>query len=62
MLGVCGAHAMAADALINVQSQSRFDSKDTLARLEAQVSARSMAVFARVDHQAAAMQKAAASD
>lgn len=45
---------MAADGLINVQS--RFDPKATIARLEAQVSARSMTVFARVDHQAAAKQ------
>jgi uncharacterized protein (DUF302 family) len=49
--GVC---AMAADGLITLPSS--FGPKETLDRLEAEVTARGMTVFARIDHAAGAAQ------
>jgi uncharacterized protein (DUF302 family) len=49
-----GASAMAADGLITLPS--RFGPKDTINRLEAEVNAKGMKVFARIDHAAEAAQ------
>jgi uncharacterized protein (DUF302 family) len=43
---------MAADGLVTVRSN--FGPKDTMARLEAEVKAKGLAVFAHVDHAAGA--------
>jgi uncharacterized protein (DUF302 family) len=47
-----GVQAMAADGLITVRSS--YGPKDTMNRLEAEVKAKGMTVFARVDHAAGA--------
>jgi uncharacterized protein (DUF302 family) len=47
-----GVQAMAADGLITIKSA--FDPKETMSRLEAEVKAKSMTVFAHVDHAAGA--------
>jgi uncharacterized protein (DUF302 family) len=47
-----GAHAMAAEGLITIKSN--FGPQDTMNRLEAEVKARGMTVFAHVDHAAGA--------
>jgi uncharacterized protein (DUF302 family) len=47
-----GAYAMAADGLISVSST--FGAKETMDRLEAEVKARGLTVFARIDHAAGA--------
>ncbi len=47
-----GAYAMAADGLISVSSS--FGAKETMDRLEAEIKARGMTVFARIDHAAGA--------
>jgi uncharacterized protein (DUF302 family) len=49
-----GVHAMAADGLTTIPSN--HGAKETMDRLEAEVRARGMAVFARVDHAAGAAQ------
>src|SRR6267143_6287418 len=49
--GVC---AMAADGLTTIPSS--FGPKDTMDRLEAEIKARGMTVFARIDHAAGAAQ------
>jgi uncharacterized protein (DUF302 family) len=51
-MGLTGAHAMAADGLATVRSN--FGPKDTMNRLEAEVQARGLTVFARIDHAAGA--------
>jgi uncharacterized protein (DUF302 family) len=52
VLCLWGVHAMAADGLITVQSS--YGPKDTMSRLEAEVKAKGMTVFARIDHAAGA--------
>jgi uncharacterized protein (DUF302 family) len=47
-----GAHAMAADGLITMPSA--YTPKDTMNRLEAEVKAKGLTVFARIDHAAGA--------
>jgi uncharacterized protein (DUF302 family) len=47
-----GANAMAADGLITLASS--FGPKETMDRLEAEIKAKGMAVFARIDHAAGA--------
>jgi uncharacterized protein (DUF302 family) len=47
-----GVQVMAADGLITLKST--FDPKETMSRLEAEVRARGMTVFAHVDHAAGA--------
>jgi uncharacterized protein (DUF302 family) len=47
-----GVQAMAADGLITVRSS--YGPKDTMNRLEAEVKAKGMTVFARIDHAAGA--------
>src|ERR1700687_5867693 len=47
-----GAHAMAADGLTTIRSS--YGPKDTMNRLEAEVKAKGMTVFARIDHAAGA--------
>jgi uncharacterized protein (DUF302 family) len=47
-----GAYAMAADGLITIPSS--FGPKDTMDRLEAEIKAKGMTVFARIDHAAGA--------
>jgi uncharacterized protein (DUF302 family) len=47
-----GVQVMAADGLITLKST--FDPKETMSRLEAEVRARGMSVFAHVDHAAGA--------
>jgi uncharacterized protein (DUF302 family) len=47
-----GARAMAADGLTTIRSS--HGPKDTMSRLEAQVKAKGMTVFARIDHAAGA--------
>jgi uncharacterized protein (DUF302 family) len=49
-----GAHAMAADGLITVPSS--FGPKETMDRLETEVTAKGLTIFARVDHAAGAAQ------
>jgi uncharacterized protein (DUF302 family) len=49
---LAGAHAMAADGLTTVRSN--YGPKDTMNRLEAEVKARGMTVFAHIDHAAGA--------
>jgi uncharacterized protein (DUF302 family) len=49
-----GAGAMAADGLITIPSS--YGPKDTMDRLAAEVTARGMTVFARIDHAAGAAQ------
>ena len=44
-----GEHAMSADGLITVHSS--FGPKETMERLEAEVRARGITVFAHVDHE-----------
>jgi uncharacterized protein (DUF302 family) len=51
---LCGANAMGADGLITIPSA--FEPKETMDRLEADVKARGMTVFARIDHGAGAAQ------
>ncbi len=51
-LWLSGAQAMAVEGLVTVQSA--FDPKETMSRLEAEVKAKGMAVFAHVDHAAGA--------
>ena len=52
LVWVYGGLAMAADGLMSVQSP--YGPKETMDRLEAEVKARGMAVFARIDHAAGA--------
>jgi uncharacterized protein (DUF302 family) len=47
-----GAYAMAADGLITIPSS--FGPKETMDRLEAEIKAKGMTVFARIDHAAGA--------
>src|SRR5215510_3130796 len=47
-----GAHAMAADGLTTIPSS--YGPKETMNRLEAEVKAKGMTVFARIDHAAGA--------
>jgi uncharacterized protein (DUF302 family) len=56
ILGIClwGASAMAADGLITIPSS--FGAKDTADRLESEITARGLTVFARIDHAAGAAQ------
>jgi uncharacterized protein (DUF302 family) len=49
-----GAYAMATDGLITLPSN--FGPKDTMDRLEAEVTAKGMTAFARIDHAAGAAQ------
>src|SRR5882724_10732862 len=49
-----GAHAMAADGLTTIPSS--YGPKETMDRLEAEIKAKGMTVFARVDHAAGAAQ------
>src|SRR4029450_6832282 len=49
-----GAHAMAADGLTTIPSS--YGPKETMDRLEAEIKAKSMTVFARIDHAAGAAQ------
>ncbi|HYL24620.1 MAG TPA: DUF302 domain-containing protein [Burkholderiales bacterium] len=51
---LCGVNAIAADGLITLPSA--FGPKETIDRLAAEVEARGMTVFARVDHAAGAAQ------
>jgi uncharacterized protein (DUF302 family) len=52
ILCLTGAQAMAADGLVTVQSN--HDPKETMSRLEAEVKAKGLTVFAHVDHAAGA--------
>jgi uncharacterized protein (DUF302 family) len=52
LLAMFGAKAMAADGLITLQSH--YEPRETMQRLEAAVKGKGMAVFAHVDHAAAA--------
>jgi uncharacterized protein (DUF302 family) len=52
LICLCGAHAMAADGLISIRSS--YGPKDTMDRLEAEVKAKDLTIFARVDHAAGA--------
>jgi uncharacterized protein (DUF302 family) len=56
IFGICfwGASAMAADGLITIASS--FGAKDTADRLESEITARGLTVFARIDHAAGATQ------
>src|SRR6266705_1868137 len=49
-----GAHAMAADGLTTIPSH--YGAKETADRLEAEIKAKGMTVFARIDHAAGAAQ------
>src|SRR5262245_66331328 len=49
-----GAHAMAADGLTTIPSS--YGPKETMDRLEAEIEAKGMTVFARIDHAAGAAQ------
>src|SRR5262249_9240220 len=49
-----GAHAMAADGLTTIPSS--YGPKETMDRLEAEIKAKGMTVFARIDHAAGAAQ------
>ena len=49
-----GAHAMAADGLTTIASN--YGPKETMDRLEAEIKAKGMIVFARIDHAAGAAQ------
>jgi uncharacterized protein (DUF302 family) len=52
LLGLLGAKAMAADGLTTVRSH--YGPEETMARLEAAVTARGMTIFAHIDHAASA--------
>jgi len=52
MTGLLGVQAMAADGLITLPS--KYDPKETMSRLEAEVKAKGLTVFAHVDHAAGA--------
>ena len=52
VLWLLGGHAMAADGLITVRSS--FGPEETMNRLEADIRAKGMTVFARIDHAAGA--------
>ena len=52
LIWLWGAQAMAADGLTTIPSS--YGTKDTMDRLEAEIKARGMTVFARVDHAAGA--------
>jgi uncharacterized protein (DUF302 family) len=52
MVWLCGVHAMAADGLTTLRSA--YGPRETMARLEAEVKAKGMTVFARIDHAAGA--------
>ena len=49
---LCGMEAMAADGLITLRSS--YAPKDTMNRLETEIKAKGLAVFARIDHAAGA--------
>jgi len=49
-----GAHAMAADGLTTIPSS--YGAKETMDRLEAEIKAKGMVAFARIDHAAGAAQ------
>jgi uncharacterized protein (DUF302 family) len=51
---LCGGYAMAAEGLITLPSN--FGPKDTMDRLEAEITARGLTAFARIDHAAGAAQ------
>jgi uncharacterized protein (DUF302 family) len=53
-IALWGAHAMAADGLTSLPSS--FGSKETMDRLEAEIKAKGLTVFARIDHAAGAAQ------
>src|SRR5215470_13557542 len=50
----CGTHAMAADGLIMLLSS--YGPKETMDRLETEVTAKGLTIFARIDHAAGAAQ------
>src|ERR1700736_3165653 len=52
LLWLWGAHAMAADGLITIRSS--YGPEETMNRLEAEVRAKGLTVFARIDHAAGA--------
>lgn len=52
VLLLCGGYAMAVEGMLSVESH--FDSKQTLERLETEVKAKGLTVFARIDHAAGA--------
>jgi hypothetical protein len=52
LIWLWGVHAMAADGLITIKSA--FGPEETMQRLEAEVRAKGMTVFAHVDHAAGA--------
>ena len=52
VLSLWGVHAMAADGLTTIRSN--YGPKETMNRLEAEVKAKGMTVFARIDHAAGA--------
>ena len=52
LMYLLGVHAMTAEGLTTMRSS--FGPKDTMNRLEAEVKAKGMAVFARIDHAAGA--------
>ena len=52
LLLLCGGTAMAVEGLVSVESH--FDPQQTLERLEGEVKARGLTVFARIDHAAGA--------
>ena len=56
VVGTClwGAHAMAADGLTTIASN--YGPKETMDRLEAEIKAKGITVFARIDHAAGAAQ------
>jgi len=56
LIWLWGAQAMAADGLTTIPSN--YGTKDTMDRLEAEIKARGMTVFARVDHAAGAAEVA----
>jgi len=56
LIWLWGAQAMAADGLTTIPSS--YGTKDTMDRLEAEIKARGMTVFARVDHAAGAAEVA----
>ena len=52
IIWLCGAYAMAADGLTTIPSG--YGPKETMDRLETEIKARGMTVFARIDHAAGA--------
>ena len=52
LINLCGAHVMAADGLITLRSN--YGPKETMDRLDAEVRAKGLTIFARIDHAAGA--------